>query len=99
MILSLSHYNYSPQIILIMKGSTKVALGVLGALAAGVTIGLLMAPEKGSDTRNRIKRRAEDWADQLRSKGKEVMEDVEERSKKIKSAAMDKINKVKESIG
>ena len=82
-----------------MKGSTKVALGVLGALAAEVTIGLLMAPEKGSDTRKRIKRTAEDWADQLRSKGKEVMEDVEERSKKIKSAAMDKINKVKESIG
>lgn len=85
-----------------MKGSTKIALGVLGALAAGVALGLLMAPEKGSDTRKRIKDKAGEWADQLSgafSKGKEWIEDVEEHSKKIKSAAMDKLSKVKESIG
>jgi len=71
-------------------------------LAAGVAIGLLMAPEKGSDTRKKIKRKAEGLADQLGgawNKGKEWMEDVEENSKKLKTAAMDKFNKVKESIG
>ncbi len=85
-----------------MKAGTKIAVGVVGALAAGVAIGLLMAPEKGSDTRKRLKRRADDLADQIGgawAKGKEWIEDVEENSKKIKSAAMEKINKVKESIG
>lgn len=85
-----------------MKAGTKIALGVVGALAAGVAIGLLMAPEKGSDTRKKIKRKAEDLAGQIGgawSKGKEWMEDVEESSKKIKSAALDKLNKAKENIG
>ena len=48
-----------------MTTTTKVALGILGAAAAGVIIGLLIAPEKGSEIRGRIKRTAGEWADTL----------------------------------
>jgi len=48
-----------------MRTSSKIALGVIGAIAAGVVIGLLIAPEKGSDIRKRIRRTTGDWADNL----------------------------------
>ena len=44
-----------------MTTGTKVVLGILGAAAAGVVIGMLIAPEKGSEMRTRIKQTAGDW--------------------------------------
>ena len=43
----------------------KIALGILGAAAAGVIIGLLIAPEKGSEVRKRIKRTTGTWVDNV----------------------------------
>lgn len=48
-----------------MTTRTKVILGIVGAAAAGVAIGMLLAPEKGMDTRKNISKKAEDWAGQL----------------------------------
>jgi hypothetical protein len=49
----------------IMTTTSKIVLGVFGALAAGVAIGLLLAPEKGKDTREKIKKTAGGWAESL----------------------------------
>ena len=88
-----------------MKTSTKIVLGILGAAAAGVVIGLLVAPEKGSDTRKKIKRTAGDWADSLThlwSSGKEAaenaMDEAASRAKQAKATAEDKVNKLKENF-
>ena len=48
-----------------MTTRTKIALGIAGAAAAGLVIGLLIAPEKGTDMRKKIKRKASDWSDSL----------------------------------
>jgi len=45
----------------------KTALGILAGLAAGVAIGMLLAPRSGKETR-----------DLLREKGKRAMDDLEE---------------------
>lgn len=45
--------------------TTKVVLGLLGAVAAGAIVGLLLAPEKGIDMRKRVSRTATDWAGHL----------------------------------
>jgi gas vesicle protein len=50
-----------------MTSNTKIILGMLAAAAAGAAIGVLMAPEKGSELRRKIK----DGID-------EVMEDMSE---------------------
>jgi gas vesicle protein len=74
-----------------MTTTTKVALGILGAAAAGVVIGLLIAPEKGSEIRTKIKKTAGEWVDTLShlfTEGKDEME----------SAAEENINKVRESF-
>jgi len=48
-----------------MKSSVNVLLGILGAAAAGVVIGMLIAPEKGEDIRKGIKNSAGDIAKKL----------------------------------
>lgn len=87
-----------------MTTRSKVLLGIVGAAAAGVIIGLLIAPEKGKDTRKKIKKTAGDWADSLGhlwAKGKKAVDDLEaeakDRVRQGKSTAEDKINKMKES--
>jgi gas vesicle protein len=84
-----------------MSTKSKVLLGILGAAAAGVVIGLLIAPEKGSDTRKKIKQTAGDWADNLSGlwqKGRKAAEDFAEEAKdKVRSAKSTAENKVKEN--
>ena len=48
-----------------MENNTKVILSIVGAAAVGAVIGLLLAPEKGTDFRKRLSHKAYDWADQL----------------------------------
>lgn len=64
-----------------MNSTTKVLLGILGAAAAGAVVGMLLAPEKGSDLRKRIRSTCNDWASQfsdLLHSGKVVAEDMAE---------------------
>ena len=48
-----------------MTANSKIALGLAGAIAAGVVIGLLLASEKGSETRKKLGKTAGGWADSL----------------------------------
>ena len=41
-----------------MTTTTKVILGLIGAAAVGAAVGMLLAPEKGSDLRKNIADRA-----------------------------------------
>ena len=84
-----------------MTTTSKIALGVVGALAAGVVIGLMIAPDKGSEVRKRIKKTAGDWADNLThlfTKAEEEMDRVGEKVRRTKSAAEEKVNQMKESF-
>lgn len=87
-----------------MTTKSKVILGIVGAAAAGVIIGMLIAPEKGKDTRKKIKKTAGEWAENLShlwAKGKKAADDFAEEAKdkmkQAKSTAEEKANKVRES--
>ena len=45
--------------------TSKFILGLVGATAAGVLVGLLLAPDKGTETRRKIGKTAGDWSDYL----------------------------------
>ncbi len=84
-----------------MTARSKFLLGVLGAAAAGVAIGLLIAPEEGSKIRGKLSRKAGGWASTLSthfSNAKGELEEVKSKVKKGRSAAEDKVNKLKESF-
>lgn len=72
--------NWSPReyynliIIFMMKHESLFAL-VAGA-AIGVAVGVLFAPEKGSETRRRIKEAAKEGCDMAKVKGAELKEEM-----------------------
>jgi gas vesicle protein len=85
-----------------MTTGTKVLLGILGAAAAGVVIGLLVAPDKGSETRKRIAKTTGDWADQVSSffkNGREEFENLKDKARNMKSAAEQRVSNLKEDLG
>jgi gas vesicle protein len=85
-----------------MNTKAKIALGILGAAAAGVVIGMLLAPEKGSETRKKVKQTAGGWIDSLShlfQNGRHEVEEVKQKAKQGKAAAEEKVNRIKESLG
>jgi gas vesicle protein len=85
-----------------MTTGTKVLLGILGAAVAGVAIGLVIAPDKGSETRKRIAKTTGDWADQVGNvfkKTRDQYADLKDRARGMKSAAEQKVSNLKEDLG
>lgn len=56
--------------------SGKVLLGVFGGLVAGALLGILLAPDKGSNTRKKIMRKGEDLVDNAKDRLDEMVEGV-----------------------
>lgn len=88
-----------------MSTTSKVILGIVGAAAAGAIIGMLVAPEKGSDLRKKVKETANDWATQLAdlfAEQKENLQNMGNKAKRgaeqLKSETEDRYNNVRESF-
>jgi gas vesicle protein len=74
-----------------MNTTTKVILGLSVAAAAGAAIGMLLAPEKGSDLQKKIKEGVQDWLSHfsgLLLTGKEL-------ASEFKSQAQHEVNELK----
>jgi gas vesicle protein len=51
-----------------MNNTGKILLGVAAGAAAGAILGVLFAPDKGSETRDRIKQKGKEFSDGVREK-------------------------------
>ena len=86
--------------------TSKIIFGILGATAAGIAIGLLLAPEKGADMRKKISDSASDLAasvTDLIAAGKEKIAEVTNTVTKQTDGIINDVTKradrVKESVG
>lgn len=85
--------------------SGKVLLGVFGGLVAGALLGILLAPDKGSNTRKKIMRKGEDLVDNAKDRLDEMVEGVNGKIQNLVQEATnlarrgrEKANSVKEEM-
>jgi len=71
----------------------KVLLGVMAGAAAGVAIGILIAPDKGSATRKKIMDMADDYAGNLEEKITGVVNDFIAKVGNVTDSALDMAEK------
>ncbi len=81
-----------------MNSTSKVLLTVIGAAAVGAVIGLLVAPEKGTELRHRLQSAAGDWADQLVDLVNSSREKMGEVKGELKARAESGLSEVRERM-
>jgi gas vesicle protein len=56
--------------------SGKVVIGALAGIAAGALIGVLFAPDKGSESRHKIAKQGEDYLDSVKNKFNSLLDTI-----------------------
>jgi gas vesicle protein len=69
--------------------TSKILLGFAAGAAIGAALGILFAPDKGTETRRKISEQSNDLADNLKGKFTDLVDGVKEKFSSIKSDAED----------
>jgi gas vesicle protein len=75
----------------------KLAAGILIAAAAGAVLGVLLAPDKGSETRKKISKKGSDLKDMFKSRMNDLVDDMANRYDGLKDEAGKAVNSGKET--
>jgi gas vesicle protein len=62
----------------------KIAIGVLAGVAVGAILGILFAPDKGSETRKKLTRRGSDLVDELKDKVDSLSDSLTQRAERAR---------------
>lgn len=81
-----------------MKDSGKVVTALLAGLAAGAVLGLLFAPEKGSETRDKINDSLADLADAIKERAEQQIDQLNDLKEKVLASVKSKAEKAEEYI-
>lgn len=71
--------------------SNNLLLGIAGGLAAGVVLGVLFAPDKGSNTRKKIAKKSSDLKSNAKESFDNFLNSVEEKYETLVSKAEDNL--------
>ena len=80
-----------------MKKS-DVVVGILGGLAVGAILGILFAPDKGSNTRRKIAEKGTDLKDNIKGNFNDFVASIEDQYSNFTSNAEDVIEEGKSKL-
>lgn len=79
--------------------TSKVLLGVVVGLAAGAMAGILMAPDSGSNTRQKLSSRGQGMVDDLKGKFNDFLDGFMSHVETVKDDANEIADRAKSKIG
>jgi gas vesicle protein len=81
-----------------MNDNSKVLVGLLVGLAAGTALGLLFAPEKGSETRDRLSQSLKDLGDSIKDKAIDEINNLSNLKDKVVTSVKSKLHQSEEEF-
>jgi len=75
-----------------MNDNAKVVAALLTGLAAGAALGILFAPDKGSETREKLNDSLKDLGDALKERTAEQLDHLNDFKEKVVAAVKTKVN-------
>ena len=80
-----------------MNNGGKVVAALLAGLAAGAAIGILFAPEKGEETRDKLNESLKDLSDAIKERSAEQVEQIKDLSDKLSATMKSKLKSAKDT--
>jgi len=77
-----------------MNENGKVVTALLAGVAVGAVLGLLFAPEKGSETRDKINDSLADLGDAIKERAEEQFDQINELKEKLVATLKSKVSKI-----
>ncbi len=79
-----------------MNDNSKVLVALLAGLAAGAAVGLLFAPEKGSETRDKLGQSLKDFGDSVKDKATDELNNLSSLKDKVVDSIKSKLRDVED---
>ena len=79
-----------------MNDNSKVVVALLAGLAAGAALGILFAPDKGTETRDKLGQSLKDFGDSIKERAADEINNLSGLKDKIVNSIKSKLRDVEE---
>ena len=79
--------------------TSKVLIGIVAGLAAGAVVGILLAPDSGTNTRAKLSTKGQGMVDDLKGKFNDFLDGFMSHVETVKDDASDMADRAKAKIG
>jgi gas vesicle protein len=81
-----------------MNDNSKVLVGLLAGLAAGAALGLLFAPEKGTETRDKLSQSLKDLGDSIKDRAADEINNLSAFKDKVVTSVKSKLQQTEDEF-